>query len=155
MDRPLFTRLIGDPFLSSVAIYLKPGADPEVIRRRILEALPGREDLLLLANRALKARALDIFDQTFAITYALEFIALVVAALGILNALVRPILIFLTLPITLLTLGLFTLVINALLFWFVSTLVKGFHVSGFGAAFWGALVLWAFSWITNALLRAD
>ena len=86
MDRPLFTRLIGDPFLSSVAIYLKPGADSEVIRRRILEALPGREDLLLLANRALKARVLEIFDQTFAITYALEFIALVVAALGILNA---------------------------------------------------------------------
>lgn len=80
--------------------------------------------------------------------------AMVVAlALGVLNALVRPILIFLTLPITLLTLGVFTLVVNALLFWFVSTLVKGFHVSGFGAAFWGALVLWAISWITNALLR--
>jgi len=86
MDRPLFTKLIGDPFLSSVAIYLSPGADPEVVRRRILTAVPGRDDLLLLANRALKARVLEIFDQTFAITYALEFIALVVAALGVLNA---------------------------------------------------------------------
>ena len=86
MDRPLFTRLIGDPFVSSVAIYLSPGADPDAVRRRILEAVPGRGDLLLLANRALKARVLEIFDQTFAITYALEFIALVVAALGILNA---------------------------------------------------------------------
>ena len=86
MDRSLFTRLLGDPFLSSVAIYLSPGADPEGVRRRILTAVPGREDLLLLANRALKARVLEIFDQTFAITYALEFIALVVAALGVLNA---------------------------------------------------------------------
>ncbi|MGH7407927.1 MAG: ABC transporter permease, partial [Candidatus Methylomirabilales bacterium] len=86
MDRPLFTRLIGDPFVSSVAIYLSPGADPEAVRHRILAAVPGREDLLLLANHALKARVLEIFDQTFAITYALEFIALVVAAIGILNA---------------------------------------------------------------------
>ena len=84
------------------------------------------------------------------------YAALIVAlALGILNALARPILIFLTLPINLVTLGLFTLVINALLFWFVSTLVKGFHVDGFAAAFWGALVLWAVSWITNSLLRGD
>ena len=80
--------------------------------------------------------------------------ALVVAlVLGLLNALVRPILIFLTLPITLLTLGLFTLVINALLFWFASTIVKGFDVAGFGPAFWGALIMWAISWLTNALLR--
>jgi putative ABC transport system permease protein len=86
MDRSLFTRLIGDPFLSSIGIYLTPDADPGVVRRRILTAVPGREDLLLLANRALKARVLEIFDQTFAITYALEFIALLVAALGILNA---------------------------------------------------------------------
>lgn len=84
------------------------------------------------------------------------YAALVVAlVLGVLNALVRPILIFLTLPINILTLGLFTLVINALLLWFVSTVVKGLHVDGFAAAFWGALVLWAVSWITNALLRGD
>jgi putative ABC transport system permease protein len=85
MDRALFTRLIGDPFLSSVAIYLTPGAEPEAVRRGIQGALPGRGDLLLLANRTLKARVLEIFDQTFAITYALELIALVVAGLAILN----------------------------------------------------------------------
>lgn len=80
--------------------------------------------------------------------------ALIVAlVLGLLNALVRPILIFLTLPITLLTLGLFTLVVNALLFWFASTVVKGFEVAGFVPAFWGALVMWAVAWLTNALLR--
>lgn len=67
--------------------------------------------------------------------------ALVTAlALGLVNALIRPLLFVLTLPITLITLGLFTLVINALLFWFVASFVEGFHVEGFWAAFWGALL---------------
>ena len=84
------------------------------------------------------------------------YTALVVAVLlGIMNALVRPILIFLTLPINILTIGLFTLVINAAIFWFVSTVVKGFEVTGFTAAFFGALILWAVSWLTNSLMRKD
>ena len=88
------------------------------------------------------------------ITVSNFYTALVVAlVLGILNALVRPILIFLTLPINILTLGLFTLVINALLLWFVSSFVKGFAVAGFGAAFWGALALWLVGWLTNSLLK--
>ena len=88
------------------------------------------------------------------ITVSGFYTALVVAlVLGIMNALIRPILIFLTLPITLLSLGLFTLVINALLFWFVSTVVKGFGVAGFGAAFWGALLVWAVSWLSNSLFK--
>lgn len=74
---------------------------------------------------------------------------LVAVVLGILNAVVRPILIILTLPITLVTLGLFTLVINAALFWLVSTWVKGFNVDSFGAAVLGALVLWVLSMLTN------
>ncbi len=80
--------------------------------------------------------------------------ALVVAlVLGILNAIVRPLLILLTLPITIVTLGLFTFVLNALMFWLASAIVKGFDVAGFWPAFWGALVLWLVSWATNALLR--
>lgn len=87
------------------------------------------------------------------ISIASFYSALVVAlVLGLLNALVRPILIFLTLPISLLTLGLFTLVINALLFWFASTVVKGFDVAGFAPAFWGSLIMWTVAWLTNALL---
>ena len=83
------------------------------------------------------------------------YTALIVAlVLGILNAIVRPILIILTLPITLVTLGLFTLVINAALFWLVSTWVKGFNVDSFGAAVLGALVLWLLSLITNFGLKA-
>ncbi len=73
--------------------------------------------------------------------------ALVVAlVLGLVNMIVRPLLVLLTLPITLLTLGLFILVINALLFWMVASFVQGFQVQGFWAAFWGAL---AYSIITT------
>ncbi len=82
--------------------------------------------------------------------YTALFVALV---LGIVNAVIRPILVLLTLPITVLTLGLFTFVINGLLLWFVSTVVKGFSVAGFAAAFWGALLLWLISWATNTLLK--
>ncbi|HTH94577.1 MAG TPA: phage holin family protein [Rhodocyclaceae bacterium] len=60
--------------------------------------------------------------------------------LGLVNALVRPILVLLTLPVTILTLGLFILVINALLFWFVGSILKGFEVHSFGSAFVGALL---------------
>lgn len=74
---------------------------------------------------------------------------LVALVLGILNAVVRPILIILTLPITLITLGLFTLVINAVLFWLVSTWVKGFYVDTFWAAVLGAFILWVLSMLTN------
>jgi putative membrane protein len=82
------------------------------------------------------------------------YAALVVAlVLGVLNAVVRPVLVFLTLPINVITLGLFTLVINAGLIWFVGTIVKGFTVTGFVPALYAALILWAVSWATNALLR--
>ena len=80
------------------------------------------------------------------------YVALVAAlVLGLINALVKPILILLTLPVNILTLGLFTFVINALLFWFASTVVKGFGVADFAAAFWGALCLSIVSWLTNIL----
>lgn len=76
------------------------------------------------------------------ITVASFYIALIVAiVLGLVNLILKPILIILTLPITLLTLGLFTFVINAGLFWFVSTFIDGFTVDGFVPAFIGALVI--------------
>jgi putative membrane protein len=81
------------------------------------------------------------------------YIALIVAVvLGLINAVVRPILILLTLPVTVLTLGLFILVINALLFWFVASFVDGFQVSGFWAAFFGAILYSLITWAANALL---
>ncbi|NQV93120.1 phage holin family protein [Candidatus Kaiserbacteria bacterium] len=76
------------------------------------------------------------------ITVESFYIALIVAVvLGLVNLILKPILIILTLPITLLTLGLFTFVINAGLFWFVSTFIEGFTVEGFIPAFLGALII--------------
>jgi putative membrane protein len=76
---------------------------------------------------------------------------LVAAALllGIVNALVRPLLILLTLPITVLTLGLFLLVVNAAMFGLVAALLDGFHVSGFGAALLGSIVVGLTGWVAS------
>jgi putative membrane protein len=70
------------------------------------------------------------------------FGAAMVAALvlGLFNALLRPLLVMLTLPVTLITLGLFLFVINALLFWAAASVLSGFNVTGFGAALIGSLL---------------
>ncbi len=81
------------------------------------------------------------------------FVAALVAALvlGLINAVIRPVLILLTLPINILTLGLFTFVINALLFWLVAEVLRGFTVEGFVAALIGSilysLITMAASWL--------
>ncbi|PIR76378.1 MAG: hypothetical protein COU32_02455 [Candidatus Magasanikbacteria bacterium CG10_big_fil_rev_8_21_14_0_10_42_10] len=75
--------------------------------------------------------------------------------LGLVNAIIRPVLFVLTLPINLLTLGLFTFVLNGLLFWFVGSVVKGFTVDGFGPAFFGALILSLVSWLLGWTLRKN
>ena len=72
--------------------------------------------------------------------------------LGIINAVVRPILVVLTFPITLLTLGLFLLVLNAFCLKLVSFFVGGFQVAGWWPAFWGALLVSVVSWILTALI---
>lgn len=74
------------------------------------------------------------------------------AILGILNALLRPILVFLTFPITVVTLGLFIFVINALLFWLAGALVEGFEVKSFGSALLGSLVVSVVSILANLLI---
>ncbi len=74
--------------------------------------------------------------------------------LGLVNAIVRPILLLLTLPVNILTLGLFTFVINALMLWFVQTVIKGFDITTFTAALMGAVVLWLIGLVTNALVDA-
>ena len=72
--------------------------------------------------------------------------------LGLVNAVIRPILVILTLPVTLLTLGLFIFVINAFLFWFVAEVVKGFTVTGFMAALIGSLMFSVITLITSWLI---
>jgi putative membrane protein len=73
--------------------------------------------------------------------------------LGIVNFLVRPILVVLTLPITILTLGLFLIVINGLMLLLTSALVTGFHVDTFGAALIGALLLALFNLVVSAIMH--
>ena len=79
--------------------------------------------------------------------------ALVAAlALGLINALIRPLLVLLTLPVTVITLGLFIFVINGLLFWWVGSFIDGFHVSGFWSGVFGAIVYSLISWLLASLV---
>jgi putative membrane protein len=81
--------------------------------------------------------------------------ALIVAVvLGFINTLIRPIFVILTLPVTILTLGLFLFVINGLLFWAVGSFVPGFHVDGFWSGVFGAIIYSIISWALSALLLA-
>ena len=81
------------------------------------------------------------------------YTALIAALLlGFVNTLIRPLIVLLTLPVTVLTLGLFIFVINGLLFWFVASFVKGFSVAGFWSAFFGAIVYALISWAASALV---
>src|SRR2546430_11842419 len=75
--------------------------------------------------------------------------------LGILNAFVRPVLLILSAPLILLTLGFFILVVNGLLLWFVRNIVPSFHVDNFGSAFWGAIVIGLVSWMLSAFFRGS
>jgi putative membrane protein len=72
--------------------------------------------------------------------------------LGLINAVVRPLLLLLTLPVTLLTLGLFIFVINGLMFWLAGSLIEGFAVGGFWSAVFGSLLYSAVSWALTSLL---
>jgi putative membrane protein len=72
--------------------------------------------------------------------------------LGLVNAIIRPVLILLTLPVTLLTLGLFIFVVNAICLALAAWFVPGFTISGFRAALFGALVISIISWLLSALL---
>jgi len=81
----------------------------------------------------------------------------IIAALifGIVNALVRPIVLLLTLPISILTLGLFVIIVNALMFWLVTWITPNFKVSGFVPALIGALIMMVVSLIVNKVFAAE
>ena len=83
-----------------------------------------------------------------------SFAAALIAALilGLVNTFIRPVLILLTLPVTLLTLGLFIFVINGLLFWAVGSWLEGFHVTGFWPGVGGAILYSIISWALSAIL---
>jgi putative ABC transport system permease protein len=88
LDRDLYLSLFDDHRVTSVAVVAAPGVDAGDLRRRILAAARDRYALSVSTNRELRRGALAIFDQTFAVTRALEAIAVAVAILGIANALI-------------------------------------------------------------------
>lgn len=98
--------------------------------------------LKLVAKWLLSAAALLFVAYVYSGVQVQSFTAALIAALviGLLNAVVRPILMVLTLPVTILTLGLFLFVINALMFWAAAALLDGFQVRGFLAALVGSLI---------------
>jgi putative membrane protein len=110
--------------------------------------------IYLLARWIVNAAALLLVAYLYPGVTVEGFGAALIAALvlGLVNAVVRPLLIILTLPVTLLTLGLFIFVINALLFWFVAEIVHGFRVSGFGAALIGSILYSVITLVSSWLL---
>ena len=98
--------------------------------------------LKIVVRWLLLAAALLLVANLYSGVTVKSFGAALVAAfvLGLLNTLVRPLLVLLTLPVTLLTLGLFLFVINALMFWAAASLLDGLGVAGFGAALVGSLI---------------
>jgi putative ABC transport system permease protein len=86
MDRQTMLRYLPDPAPSNLAIYLSPGYELASVRAQIEKAAAGHR-VLMFSNRDLRAEAMRIFDRTFAITYALEAVAVIVAVMGIAGAL--------------------------------------------------------------------
>ena len=86
MDRAVLMRYLPDPAPSNLAVYVSPGFSPESVRAEIEQAAAGRR-ILIFSNRDLRSEAVRIFDRTFAITYALEAVAIIVAVMGIAGAL--------------------------------------------------------------------
>ena len=109
---------------------------------------PGLRLLLRIALNGVALLLLpEVIDGLRVESYAAALAGAILIVL--VNALLRPILILVTLPITLLSMGLFTLVINALLFWMVTGLVGGVAVDSFGTAFWSALLYSLLTWLVS------
>ncbi len=92
MDRATFERHFGDLAPSGLTVYLKDRTMPDEARERLLAAIGDSHSVFINTNRSLRAEVLRIFDSTFAITYALELVAIVVAILGISGTLVTLVL---------------------------------------------------------------
>ena len=109
----------------------------------------------LLSKWLLAAAALLAVAYLYEGVKISSFGAALIAALviGLLNTIVRPVLVVLTLPVTVVTLGLFLFVINALMFWAAASLLDGFHVPGFGAALLGSLIYSVFGLVIDSALE--
>ena len=111
----------------------------------------------LLIHWAVSSAALALTSYLLPGVTVQSLPALLVAALvlGFLNAVLRPVLVILTLPITIVTLGVFYFILNGILFALAATLVSGFYVSGFGSAFLGAIVMGLTSMLLGGFFRPN
>jgi len=109
----------------------------------------------LLAKWLLSAAALLLVAYVYSGVEVRSFTAALIAAfvIGLLNTVVRPVLVVLTLPVTVVTLGLFLFVINALMFWAAAGVLDGFHVRGFVAALIGSLIYSAIGIVIESALE--
>ncbi|WP_338664873.1 phage holin family protein [Pararoseomonas sp. SCSIO 73927] len=107
-----------------------------------------------LIRTAITAVAFYIAANLVSGLYFPSLTNLIIAAIvfGVVNALIRPIVATLSLPLTVLTLGLFTLVINALMLALTALLMPGMRITSFGTAFLAAIIIWVVSWIANKLI---
>jgi len=114
----------------------------------------ARSLMKLLSKWLLNAAALLAIAHLYQGVQISSFGAAMLAALvvGLFNALLRPILVVLTFPVTVLSLGLFLFVINALMFWGAASVLEGFEVDGFGAALLGSLLYTAIGMVINLAL---
>lgn len=115
------------------------------MRRFVLRVVATVVAVLLLHELAPNLISIDSAEPLVAV---LAFAVI----LGVLNAFLRPILLLLTLPLNLLTLGLFTLVVNAIVFWLASLIQGGVQVADFGAAFLGALLVSVVSFVASRVI---
>ena len=108
----------------------------------------------MLLRWVLMAVALLAVSYLYAGVQVASFGTALLAAvvIGLLNVLLRPVLVLLTLPVTVLTLGLFLFIVNALVFWAASGLMPGFHVNGFWAALLGSLIYSALGLCIDAVI---
>lgn len=103
---------------------------------------------------AIAATLLVLSNAGMGISVTGFYIALIVALIwGLMGLTVRPLLNLLALPINIITLGLFSFIINALLFWFISSFIEGFHVAGFVPALLGSVILSAVSFVVRHVFK--
>jgi putative membrane protein len=110
----------------------------------------------ILANWVVNALALFIVSKIITGIRLQDFWSalMAVAVIGLVNTLIKPVLLFLTFPITILTLGLFTFVVNAFMLILASSLTPGFKVDGFGTALVGSILLSLVSTLLHSLVRS-
>ena len=110
-----------------------------------------------IISLAVNSAALLVADWALDSMYISGFFPVIFAALvmGVVNTLIRPVLLLITFPLTALTLGLFIFVVNAITFALTALLVPGFIIGTFGGAFWGAIITSAVSWMINRIITDE